>query len=150
MAYHKAIKEQAKALYIAGVNVRMIAEELGIQRQETIWEWARKHKWKLSQSSNKIQTKTQIENKIVEKSVEVACEWIERQQKMAQLFQNKAVEAITQKDPKYIKVMEAVSLGREGADIERKALGFNKDEGINVFNSNVIIAWKGEGKLQAQ
>lgn len=137
MAYPRAIREQAKALYIAGANVRMIAESLDIQRQETIWEWARKYKWKLSQSNNKIQTKTEIENKIVEKSVEVACNWIDRHTELAKEYQERSLASIRLKDPRNIRVSEAIALGKEGCDIERKTLGIGTKDGsttVNIMN----------------
>lgn len=149
MGYNKVTIEQAKALYCAGVTAKKIAQELEIHRDRTIFNWAKKFKWKIHQVKSKDKTKTHIDEIIAQKNAQMVEEWIERQGNLARLWQKKALEAIELRDPRNIKVMEAVALGREGCDIERKALGIGDEKAVNIFDSNVIVAWKGQGKQLA-
>ncbi|MFA6972900.1 MAG: hypothetical protein WC208_16070 [Gallionella sp.] len=152
MAYAKAIKEQAKALYIANVvPVEEIARELKIGRQETIWDWAKKYGWKQAKNDVAVNSKTQMETKIVEKAVEKAFEWVETQDKVGRLLISKGVQKIQATDPNTIDVSEARMLVKDGSDIQRKAWTLGKEDKTTVVVNNLIGIWNdlSEGELDA-
>jgi len=116
--YGQDVKLQAKALWIVGNHTdQQIADQLGIQRSETIGEWRRSESW--DKEREIIQKET--DRRISEAVAETISEMNARHLKEYQLLQTKGIRALKDLDPK--KASEALAMIDAGIKGERLVRG---------------------------
>ena len=116
--YGQDLKIRAKALWIVGNHTdQQIADQLGIQRAETIGEWRRNESW--DKEREIIQQET--DRRVSEAVAETISEMNSRHLKEYQLLQTKGVAALKRLDPK--KASEALSMVDIGIKGERLVRG---------------------------
>ena len=116
--YGPDIKLRAKALWIVGNHTdAQIAQQLGIQRSETIGEWRRNEGW--DREREIIQEAT--DRRVSQAVSETISEMNTRHLKEFQLMQTKGIQALKRLDPD--KASEAASMIEAGVKGERLVRG---------------------------
>ena len=116
--YGQDVKLRAKALWIVSNHTdQHIAEQLGIQRAETIGEWRRAEGWDKERDIIKQET----DRRVSEAVAETISEMNSRHLKEYQLLQTKGVQALKGLDPK--KASEALAMVDTGIKGERLVRG---------------------------
>ena len=122
MGYPPAVRERAKAAYLSGEykNAAEVAKAFGIKGEETIYNWSRKYRWG--------NFREKVSEKIVEKTVNKMADWIIKQAKIGQFMQAKGIKKLQITPEEIIPIDEARQLVTAGADIERKAMTYGREE----------------------
>ena len=116
--YGEDIKIRAKALWIVGNHTdQQIANQLGIQRSETIGEWRRTEGWEKERAIIQQETDRRVSDAVAE----TISEMNSRHLKEYQLLQTKGIAALKKLDPK--RASEALAMIDVGVKGERLVRG---------------------------
>lgn len=143
--YTKEFRDRVKSAYLSGKysSVDQIANEFKIGKRDTIDRWIARYKW--GELAKRIEEKA--EEKMQEKLIDERAKWMIEQAKVGKYLYTRGAMRIQQVPDEAITTREALRMVEAGADIERQTYIRKEDTpaGMNIFNSNVIVAWKGEG-----
>lgn len=116
--YPESVRLKAKSLWLTGewTDVQ-IAQELGIQRVDTIGEWRRKENWRRDREL----VHDEADRRVQDAVAETIAEMNSRHLKEYQLLQTKGVQALKRLDPK--KAAEAQAMIDAGIRGERLVRG---------------------------
>jgi len=116
--YGDDIKIKAKALWIVGNHSdQQIADQLGIQRTETIGEWRRTENWDLEREIIQKETERRVSEAVAESIAQMNV----RHLREFQLMQTKGVQALKVLDP--VRASDAAAMIDAGIKGERLVRG---------------------------